>query len=60
MNADETTRTFLEFFEERGHRVIEGGSLVPPGDGMRLFIFSSGGDQRDLVSFPIRSATHIS
>ena len=23
MNADETTRTFLEFFEERGHQVIE-------------------------------------
>src|SRR5579859_3990100 len=31
MNADETTRTFLEFFAERGHQVIEGGSLIPPG-----------------------------
>ena len=40
MNADETTRTFLEFFEERGHRVIEGGSLVPPGDGPVLFTTS--------------------
>jgi alanyl-tRNA synthetase len=40
MNADETTRTFLEFFEERGHRVIEGGSLMPPGDGPVLFTTS--------------------
>ena len=40
MNADETTRTFLEFFEERGHRVIEGGSLLPPGDGPVLFTTS--------------------
>jgi len=40
MNTDETTRTFLEFFEERGHRVIEGGSLVPPGDGPVLFTTS--------------------
>ncbi|HET9972758.1 MAG TPA: alanine--tRNA ligase-related protein [Streptosporangiaceae bacterium] len=40
MNADETTRTFLEFFEERGHRVIEGGSLVPRGDGSVLFTTS--------------------
>lgn len=37
MNADETTRTFLEFFAERGHQVIEGGSLVPPGDDPVLF-----------------------
>jgi alanyl-tRNA synthetase len=40
MNADETTRTFLEFFAERGHQVIEGGSLVPPGDGPVLFTTS--------------------
>lgn len=40
MNTDETTRTFLEFFEERGHRVIEGGSLMPPGDGPVLFTTS--------------------
>ncbi|HEU5387337.1 MAG TPA: alanine--tRNA ligase-related protein [Streptosporangiaceae bacterium] len=40
MNADETTRTFLGFFEERGHRVIEGGSLMPPGDGPVLFTTS--------------------
>ena len=37
MNAEETTRTFLGFFEERGHQVIEGSSLVPPGDGPVLF-----------------------
>ena len=40
MNADETTRTFLEFFSERGHQVIEGGSLVPPGGSPVLFTTS--------------------
>ncbi|HEX5297456.1 MAG TPA: alanine--tRNA ligase-related protein [Streptosporangiaceae bacterium] len=40
MNADETTRSFLEFFEERGHQLIEGGSLVPPADGPVLFTTS--------------------
>jgi alanyl-tRNA synthetase len=37
MNVAETTRTFLDFFEDRGHQVIAGGSLVPPGDGPVLF-----------------------
>jgi len=37
MNAEETIRTFLEFFEERGHRLIEGGSLIPPPGGPVLF-----------------------
>jgi alanyl-tRNA synthetase len=40
MNADETTRTFLEFFAERGHQVIEGGSLLPPGGSPVLFTTS--------------------
>ena len=30
MNVAETTRTFLDFFGERGHRVVQGSSLVPP------------------------------
>jgi alanyl-tRNA synthetase len=37
MNVTETTRTFLDFFEDRGHQVIQGGSLVPPGGGPVLF-----------------------
>ncbi len=37
MNVAETTRTFLGFFQDRGHQVIAGGSLVPPGDGPVLF-----------------------
>ena len=37
MNVTETTRTFLDFFQDRGHQVIAGGSLVPPGDGPVLF-----------------------
>jgi alanyl-tRNA synthetase len=40
MNADETTRTFLEFFSERGHQVIEDGPLVPPGGSPVLFTTS--------------------
>jgi alanyl-tRNA synthetase len=40
MNAAETVRTFLEFFAERGHRVIQGGSLVPSGGGPVLFTTS--------------------
>jgi alanyl-tRNA synthetase len=37
MNVAETTRTFLDFFTDRGHQVIQGGSLVPPGGGPVLF-----------------------
>jgi alanyl-tRNA synthetase len=40
MNVAETTRTFLEFFRDRGHQVIQGGSLVPPGGGPVLFTTS--------------------
>jgi alanyl-tRNA synthetase len=33
MNTSQTIATFTEFFERRGHRVIEGSSLLPaPGD----------------------------
>jgi alanyl-tRNA synthetase len=37
MKVAETTRTFLDFFEDRGHQVIASGSLVPPGNGPVLF-----------------------
>ncbi|MFB7326207.1 MULTISPECIES: alanine--tRNA ligase-related protein [unclassified Streptomyces] len=33
MNTDQIVRTFVEYFEERGHRRITGSSLLPsPGD----------------------------
>ncbi|MGW3511651.1 alanine--tRNA ligase-related protein [Streptomyces sp. NPDC000994] len=33
MNTDQIVRTFVEYFEERGHRHITGSSLLPsPGD----------------------------
>ncbi|MEV5011863.1 alanine--tRNA ligase-related protein [Streptomyces sp. NPDC055692] len=33
MNTDQIVRTFVEYFEERGHRQITGSSLLPsPGD----------------------------
>jgi len=40
MNVTETTRTFLEFFAERGHSVVQGSSLVPPDGGPVLFTTS--------------------
>ena len=40
MNATETTLTFLEFFTGRGHQVLQGSSLVPPGGGPVLFTTS--------------------
>ncbi len=41
MNVTETTQTFLDFFGERGHRVIQGSSLVPP-DGDPVLFTTSG------------------
>ena len=29
MKADEIRRTYLSFFEERGHRIVPSASLVP-------------------------------
>ena len=40
MNVTETTNTFFEFFTDRGHRVLQGGSLVPPGGDPVLFTTS--------------------
>ena len=41
MNATETNRTFLEFFAGRGHRLLQGSSLVPP-DGDPVLFTTSG------------------
>jgi alanyl-tRNA synthetase len=40
MNVTETTNTFFDFFTDRGHRVLQGSSLVPPGGGPVLFTTS--------------------
>ena len=37
MNVTETIQTFLNFFRDRGHQVIQGTSLVPPGGDPVLF-----------------------
>jgi alanyl-tRNA synthetase len=37
MNVTGTTRTFLEFFGDRGHQVVPGSSLVPPSGDPVLF-----------------------
>jgi len=40
MDTNETLTTFIEFFRERGHRHITGGSLVPPLGDPVLFTTS--------------------
>ena len=37
MNGDQIRRTFLEFFQEKGHTVMPSSSLVPTGDPTMLF-----------------------
>lgn len=41
MNTDQTINTFIEYFRERGHRRITGGSLLPP-PGDRVLFTTSG------------------
>lgn len=40
MNTEQTIRTFIEFFEERGHRRVVGSSLIPPPGDPVLFTTS--------------------
>ncbi|MEU8953715.1 alanine--tRNA ligase-related protein [Streptomyces sp. NPDC048518] len=41
MSTENVVRTFVEYFEERGHRRITGSTLMPPpGDGSVLFTTS--------------------
>ncbi|MGW2377856.1 MULTISPECIES: alanine--tRNA ligase-related protein [Kitasatospora] len=40
MNTDQLVRTFLEYFEERGHRRITGSTLLPPPGDPVLFTTS--------------------
>ncbi|MBT9146629.1 MAG: Alanine--tRNA ligase [Syntrophomonadaceae bacterium] len=37
MNADELRKSFLDFFAERGHRIVAGSSLIPEDDPSLLF-----------------------
>ena len=41
MNTEQTLNTFHQFFRERGHRLITGGSLLPP-PGDRVLFTTSG------------------
>jgi alanyl-tRNA synthetase len=38
MDGAEIRRVFLRYFEERGHRVVRSGSLVPEGDPTLMFV----------------------
>ncbi|MFQ5778957.1 MAG: alanine--tRNA ligase-related protein, partial [Terriglobia bacterium] len=37
MTGNEIRRVFLEFFAERGHRIVRSSSLVPAADPTLLF-----------------------
>jgi alanyl-tRNA synthetase len=37
LSGNETRKTFLQFFEERGHRMVRSSSLVPTNDPTLLF-----------------------
>ncbi|WP_327692010.1 alanine--tRNA ligase-related protein [Streptomyces sp. NBC_00461] len=40
MNTDETKRTFIDFYRERGHQLITGSTLLPPPSDPVLFTTS--------------------
>ncbi|WP_218026816.1 alanine--tRNA ligase-related protein [Nocardia inohanensis] len=40
ITTEQTVRTFVEFFRERGHQLVSGESLVPPPGGSVLFTTS--------------------
>ncbi|NUP39291.1 MAG: hypothetical protein HOY76_20330 [Streptomyces sp.] len=40
MNTDETVRTFIDFYRERGHHLVTGSSLLPPPSDPVLFTTS--------------------
>lgn len=40
MNTDHIVRTFIDFFRERGHRPVTGGTLLPPPSDPVLFTTS--------------------
>ncbi|MDV9170500.1 alanine--tRNA ligase-related protein [Streptomyces sp. W16] len=40
MNTDDTVRTFLDFYRERGHELITGSTLLPPPSDPVLFTTS--------------------
>jgi alanyl-tRNA synthetase len=37
MDTNTTIRTFTEFFQERGHRLLDGSTLIPPDDDPVMF-----------------------
>jgi alanyl-tRNA synthetase len=42
MKADEIRRTYLSFFEERGHRIVPSASLVPSFDDPSVLLTTAG------------------
>src|SRR5215211_6404293 len=42
MKADEIRRTYLSFFEERGHRIVPSASLVPSADDPSVLLTTAG------------------
>ena len=42
MKADEIRRTYLSFFEERGHKIVPSASLVPSVDDPSVLLTTAG------------------
>jgi alanyl-tRNA synthetase len=42
MKADEIRRTYLEFFAERGHKIVPSASLVPPAHDPSVLLTTAG------------------
>jgi alanyl-tRNA synthetase len=42
MKADEIRKTYLSFFEERGHRIVPSASLVPSFDDPSVLLTTAG------------------
>ncbi len=42
MNVDEIRKTYLSFFEERGHRIVHSASLIPPVHDPSVLLTTAG------------------
>src|SRR5258705_477330 len=52
MKADEIRRTYLSFFEERGHRIVPSASLVPVVHDPSVLLTKAGMPDERIVLLP--------
>jgi len=56
MITDRTVATFVEFFRDRGHQLVRGGSLLPAPSGPVLFTSAGMHPLTPYLASRIRSA----